>query len=187
MSDPVVLFSGGKDSILTLKHVVEQGHDPTILHFQTKKISDYYAKLIKRNAMRIHRTPYYYTIKTDTKNYVACNGTSAGSYFVCLDNEEDGELLYPRDYGCPIYIEYFKQDNKNMREGIEFMELYRPDLYRFPLKDLTQNQIIKEWQKLPLDIKRDTISSTLGWFKEFGGKTVGFKENPLEVEVSVSV
>jgi len=171
MSAPVVLLSGGKDSIMTLKHLVDEGHDPTILHFHTKKISDYYERLIKRNAMRIHRTPYYYVIKTETKNYDAFMDLETGLYGVYLDEEEKNRV-YPHEYGNPVYLGYFTRDCESMKQGIKFFQLYRPEKYKFPLRDLRESEIIESWQKLSPKIRRDTVSSTLMNFREYGGRIV---------------
>lgn len=173
--EPVLLYSGGKDSLLCLKHLVDEGHDPTILHFQTKKISDYYERLIRRNAMRIHRTPYYYVIKTETENYNAAYSYETGLYSVYLDEEEENSI-YPHEYGDPVYIGLVASDNKSMKEGIRFLQIYRPERYRFPLGDSKFSKIIENWEELPIEIRRDTISSTVMNFEEWGGKFVGTNE-----------
>lgn len=174
--EPVVMYSGGKESLLTLKHAVEQGYDPTIIHFKTKKISNYYEKIIKRNAMRVHRTPYYYVIKPDTVDYNAFTSYETGHYGISMDDEGENSF-FPRDYGEPIYIGYWKRDNKSMKHAIGFLELYHKDSYRFPLKDMKFNEIIEEWGRFPSEIKHDTISSTLVNFKTWGGRFVGSNES----------
>ena len=173
--EPVLLYSGGKDSLMTLKHLVDSGYDPTILHFHTKKISDYYERLIKKNAMRIHRTPYYYVIKTDTENYNASTEPKTGLYVVSINENQESDV-YPHEYGEPVYFGYSCTDHKSIQKAIKFLHYHRPERYKFPFKDMEEDKIIEKWEELPLKIRQDTISSTIMNFEEWGGKVVGKEE-----------
>ena len=162
----IILYSGGKESLLTLKDSVDHGEDPTILHFKTLKLSNLSEKRVKENARRIYRTDAYYTYETQTQNYIA-SYTHLGDYWVKLTKGDDAEYKRLDTLGR-LHIGYWKLDNPTMKEGVETLGEVYPNKYEFPLADHTENQILKEWKKLPDKVRQNTYTSTLlYWRKEF--------------------
>lgn len=166
------MYSGGRESVLLLHQLVKEGHDPTIIHVRHGRMTDYYERMVKRNAMRIHKTDAYYVFETDSYTYDA-QFTHDGVFSVKLSDDEE---LYPHEFGNPVYIGYWKRDNPSQKTLIEHFKDYRVEKYKFPLADYRYHQIEKLWKKLPVEVQKNTVSSTgQGWNNLA-------KDLPLDVE-----
>jgi len=158
-SHPVLLYSGGRESIILLHQMVKEGLKPTIFHIHHTRMSNYYERIVRRNAMRIQKTEAYYVWKTDNYRYRA--GWRDHHYFIYLDNNKE---LYPIHYGSPVYIGYWKEDNHSQKYCVEDLQFWNEDKYKFPLADFSWDDIQELWKELPQDVRDNTVSSSMiGW------------------------
>jgi hypothetical protein len=173
-----LMYSGGIDSVLCLKLLVEQNVTPIIFHVKTTKLTRNHERAARKNAKVISPMSPYYTIKTHTLDYNAA-WTTKQKYFVYLDewaNEDDS--FKPLEHVDKIAIGYFRNVGKRIQgdtgigqpEIIKTSGIYNLPMF-FPLKDKTSKEIDKMFSELPLEIQKNTVSSTR--FYKHNGQTVG--------------
>ena len=105
--------------------------------------------------MRIHKTDAYYVFETNSYTYDATY-TDDCEFDVNLGDE----VLYPHHHGTPVYIGYWKRDNPSQKALIEHFKSYRIDKYKFPLAEYKYHEIEEMWKELPIEIQKNTVSST---------------------------
>jgi hypothetical protein len=174
-----LMYSGGVDSIICLKLLVEQNIIPILFHVKTAKMNQRHERCAKRNAKRLSPKSPYYTVKTHTLDYNA-SWTVKQSYFIYLDEWASMESCFcPMKYVDKLAIGYFRSIGGKRAKGetglgqpelIKWVETYNPPII-LPLKDKTGKEIDKMFAQLPLEIQKDTISSTR--FYKHNGQTVG--------------
>ncbi len=167
----IVLYSGGKESLLTLKDSVDHGEDPTIIHIRTTKLSGLHEKRVKANAMKLHRTDAYYTYTTETDSYYAYwipYTIEYGYFHIGEPGKWAGDTTRLDALG-KLHIGYWRRDTPSIKEFIHNIEQHPhgEHKYHLPLKNMTQRQILTQWKQLPQPIRENTYSSTITNFRQW--------------------
>jgi hypothetical protein len=174
-----LMFSGGVDSVVCLSELVKQGITPNLFVFQTWKMKASHLKQIKQNAKRLSPKSQIYVYKPRTIDYIAGWQTIASDkkvYFVHLDEYSDGEFFYPLRLVDQLILGYVDHECKGRRANGELGRA-QPQFIKhciqhnypivFPLIGKTTREVDELFNKLPEDIKKNTVSSTRAY--KFGG------------------
>jgi hypothetical protein len=174
-----LMYSGGVDSVLCLKLLKEQGITPVLFYVKTRKLTKKHVAMAKRNAKRLSPKSPFYIIKTYTLDYNA-SWKNQYDYCVYLDEWADNKHSFkPLEHVDKVAIGYFRCIGGRRAKGeigfgqpefIKWASIYKPEII-LPLKDKTGKEIDKIFSELPLEIQRDTVSSTR--FYKHNGQTVG--------------
>lgn len=171
----LLLYSGGVDSILCLKRLVEKGIVPYIFHFWTKKLNKTHEKMIRKTARLLSPKSPFYVFKTDTYDYEArIAGQFLGDYEIIIDDDEDFIPIQHADYiviGYAKYIYPYKDEKykyKSLQQQfIEHCRIIQLP-YLFPLASYTRDELDEEFMNLPEEVRMNTVSSTRDY--DYGGK-----------------
>jgi len=173
----ILLYSGGVDSVLCLKKVVEQGIIPFIFHFRTKKLTNKHEKMIRKTARLLSPKSPYYVFYTNTYSYEAWHEWGDLSRYEIRRNDGKKSVYFnPIKHGDYVIIGYMRHVysyNNNRREFnctgkkfIDFSKKFNPS-FIFPLADYHRWEADEEFKTLPLNIRMNTVSSTRDY--DYGG------------------
>ena len=172
----ILLYSGGVDSVLCLKKLVERGITPFIFHFRTTKLKKVHEKMIRKTARLLSPNSPFYVFNTKTKDYEAVSPVNdLARYSVRINRRKEFFPLEHGDYVVIGYTGWVYRYDKNMRScrgrgrQIDLIRLSEKHSlpFIFPLAHHTRKQIDEEFGKLPQIIKENTVSSTRHY--DFGG------------------
>lgn len=182
MPEPIyiLLYSGGVDSVLCLKKIIERGITPFLFHFRTKKLTDRHERMIKRSARLLSPESPLYVFKTETDDYEATHDWGdLSNYEIYMRKGKKCEYFVPLDYGDFVIIGYMRQvysiglgiDSRRefdcvARKFIDFAKKFNTP-FIFPLADYHRWEVDEEFKALPLNIRENTVSSTRDY--DFGG------------------
>lgn len=161
----ILLYSGGVDSILCLKWLVERGIAPFIFHFKTRKLKRYHERMIRKTARMISPESPFYVFITKTMNYKAL-WSKNGEYHVLLNDKGPKISMLLKDYGDIIVIGYTGYAPNDGRRRLSTQKLTIEQTkeygfpYVFPLANMRSSEIYKLWKSLPREIRNNTVSST---------------------------
>jgi hypothetical protein len=170
----VLLYSGGVDSIMCLKHLVDKGITPFLFHFKVKKFKLKHEKMIRKSAKLLSPNSPFYVFETETEGFVATYGMRKRKAYYVIHIQKEKEFN-PFECADKIVVGYHRYRGRHHKHGFqifpegqkEFIEWAKCHKLRlmFPLEDYTPAKIEKEFRKLPLIIRRLAISTTRGYFK----------------------
>jgi hypothetical protein len=162
------MYSGGVDSVLCLKHLVDHGITPILFYIKTWKLQKKHENQSRKIARILSPQSPYYIFRPRVIDYNAFIGKDTKKYAVHFD-EINEEYFYPIDYADFVVLGYFGRTNKGRRyknDGgldqkkiIKFFKTYQLP-YIFPLKNYTNRQAYLEFRKLPKQIQELTVSTT---------------------------
>lgn len=170
----LLMYSGGVDSVICLKKLVDVGITPMIFHIEERGGSTY-ERMARRIASILSPKSFYYTFYTS--EFVAVSDEDMTQYSVKLGKEG---YLYPLDYAdcvvlgfCKWIYDFHKSRYRGKKLQQKFMEKCAKENlpYIFPLKNMTRKQVDEEFRKLPNEIIKNTISDTRNY--KFGGIYLG--------------
>lgn len=172
-----LMYSGGVDSVVCLKKLVEKGITPILFHVRTWKINKTKERKIRRNARRLSPKSPLYVWKPRIIDYCA-SPSKNHIYKIQLDETYD-TFLYPLDYVDKLVLGYFREYGKGRRrkgevalgqkQFIKECAIYHHPII-IPLSKMTGREVDTEFLKLPPKVQQDTVSSTR--FYKFGGESV---------------
>ena len=177
----ILLYSGGVDSVVCLKILVDHGIVPKLLHFRTTKLTDEHEKMIKETSRTLSPKSVLMIVETETKDYEA--SWNDDWYAIKI---KDDEMFYPEQFAEVIFIGYFRDsgildtDSSVKKLGrvpygqTSFINraLKKAQKFRFPLEYMTCKEIDALWKKLPENVRKNTLTSTRGWAKKLGCQLV---------------
>jgi len=181
MTKPIylLLYSGGVDSILCLKKLIDKGIVPYIFHFWTTKLKKKHEKMIRATARLLSPKSPFYVFRTSTENFEHGWNDVYYKYWVLISEFFNNYLtIYPIDYADYVVTGIMKHiyvcaENHQMYNGsgnnkeiIERLRIYNFP-YIFPLANYTRKQADQEFQQLPLNIRQNTVSTTRNY--NYGG------------------
>lgn len=168
----LILYSGGVDSVLCLVKAVEQGIIPFIFHFHTQKLNKTHERMIRKTARLISPDSPFYVFETKTVGYRArADYPPDVCYEVCIDDPDGkGKRLNPLDHADYVIIGYTKWLYPKRKGRMRPIKKHQNTFingckkfgspFIFPLADYTRNQIDEEFKKLPLEIRKNAVSTT---------------------------
>lgn len=173
VSDYLLMYSGGVDSLLCLKQLYEEGIAPIIVHVKTKKLTSYLERKIKRNAKNISPKSPYYVYNAYTKNYFAFYAPTKCLihghpmvYYVTLIGRH---VLIPQQMANKIVLGYSKKDGigDSVSRFLKACKQYKINDFILPLAEKLHEDCMNEWLKFSEQIRKNTVSSTRNW--DYGG------------------
>jgi len=173
MSNPIylLLYSGGVDSILCLKKLIDKGITPFIFHFWTRRLKKIHEKMIRKTARALSPKSPFYVFKTNTDNF-GHGLWDNHKYYVEMTNHFRIFPIWHGDFivtGVMKHIYEYGEGNQGYNRNrwiIKKCEIYNLP-YLFPLADYTREQTDQEFQQLPLNIRQNTVSTTRNY--NYGG------------------
>jgi len=171
------MYSGGIDSVLCLKLLREQGIIPFLFHFHTGKTRRRHERMIRKTAKLLSPESPYYVWKVKTSGYHAFFSPN-GEYHVKMNDKGPVVTLMPKDYGDIVVIGYSGYDSNDGRYKLPNQYAFikeckkRGSPFMFPLAGMRRRQVLEMFNKLPEEIRKNTVSSTR--FRDKGDWTVVF-------------
>lgn len=169
------MYSGGIDSVLCLKLLREQGIVPLLFHFHTGKTKRRHERMIRKTAKLLSPESPYYVWKTKTSGYHAFFAKN-GEYHVKMNDRGKVVTFMPEVVGDIIVIGYTGYDSNDSRYKLPnqafFIETCKRHNHRFmfPLAGMRRRKVLEMFNKLPEEVRKNTVSSTR--FRDKGDWTV---------------
>jgi hypothetical protein len=170
----LLLYGGGVDSVVCLKKLVDEEIVPFIFHFKTGKMNKTHERMIKKTVKILSPNSPYYVFPINESGYHAVYD-SFGKYFIHLGQDKKGMFVPSKLFDIVVlgythlcYSEQCKKHGIRMSQSdfIDIVKKYNLP-FKFPIANLTRIQTDKEFNKLPKEVKINTVSTTRNY--DFGG------------------
>lgn len=180
----ILMFSGGYESVVCLKRLVDEGVTPSLFHFKTKKFNNENERMIRKVTRIISPDSPYYIFNSYQTGYHAflewhsSSGYDYPYYGINYKHHGKDKYFYPLLYGDRIVLGYTRwvYDDVNMDNRLcykRYQNKFIDDCNKlnlpfvFPLADMRRPQIDRELNSLPEIIKDNVISSTRRYAKRY--------------------
>jgi hypothetical protein len=174
----VLLYSGGVDSMVCLKRLVKKGIVPFIFHFHCKKLTIRHEKMIRKSAKILSPKSPFYVFETKTIGFDAFWSRNASKTMFGINvgkNGLDKIAFCPFQYADILVVGYHKYRGRFRKNAVRIIPQGQKDFiiwckkcrlpFMFPLERYRPTQIDREFERLPMKLKKLAISTTRGWFK----------------------
>ena len=165
--------------MVCLKRLVKKGIVPFIFHFHSQKFTQKHERMIRKSAKILSPESPYYVFETKTIGFDAFwnEGTSNRMYGINIGKDGfDKTAIFPLEYCDVLVIGYHRYSGrfskklkqrivpKGQKRIIDWVKEHHLP-FMFPLEKYRPTQIDREFERLPMKLKKLAISTTRGWFK----------------------
>lgn len=175
----VLMFSGGVDSTLCLKFLVDRGEVPFLFYVKTEKLKRKHMIKARRIAREISPDSTFYVFESTERDYRALYEDEYPYYYIRMKRSGKDKFLSPLLFADKVVLGYnnwiyYTEDNqrkfrgKTQRAFIKFIRKYSLP-FELPLINISRPHIDKQLDVLSQHIKENIVSSTRSYlpFCEF--------------------